>query len=148
MPKQALIVDDDPIIRNLTATLLRRKHIIAAQAVNGEEAIALLRSERLDGGSRFDLILLDLMMPKASGIDVLEFLRLEFPALLPHVIVITASAETSRERIEASGCRCILSKPFESEAFYRMVADCVRGGHPVLASGGAPRAIDQARQPS
>ena len=66
-----LVVDDDFAIRTLIAALLVRKDIAYDMAENGLEAIAKIRR------NRYDAIVLDLMMPLSSGLDVIQYLRAE-----------------------------------------------------------------------
>jgi DNA-binding response OmpR family regulator len=108
-------------------TLLRRKGFAAAQAANGEETIALLRN-RADEG--FDLVILDLMMPKVSGWQVLDFIRESVPELLSHVLIVSAAGERELEQLR--GACTVLAKPFDTIEFYERVRHCMRGG----ASGG------------
>lgn len=127
MNRHALIVDDDPIIRNLMAALLRRKRISSSQAVNGEEAITLFRDALSKGEDiPYDLIVLDLMMPKASGSDVVSYVEEVRPAMLRHVIVVSASGENSLDSLRERGCGCVLQKPFDPDEFYKAVEHCLR----------------------
>jgi CheY-like chemotaxis protein len=130
MLKKVLIIDDDPLIRNLIAALLRRKGFVASQAANGEEALTLLGSSRNEetGQSEFDLILLDLMMPKVSGWDVLSYIEQSLPSAVRNVVVISAAGEKQLEELERRGaCGVILPKPFDTEAFYQKITVCIRG---------------------
>ncbi|MHB0970706.1 MAG: response regulator [Thermoanaerobaculia bacterium] len=125
--KKALVVDDDPIIRNLIGALLRRRGVAAAQAANGDEAMLLLRAS-LDHAHRseYDLVVLDLMMPKVSGWDVIRFIVDELPKLKPHVLVVSATGEAALEEIRAHGLGAIVSKPFDADFFYDAVDRTVR----------------------
>lgn len=130
MLKKVLIVDDDPIIRNLISALLRRKGFVVSQAADGEEAIMLLTQWRNDetGQTEFDLILLDLMMPKINGWDVLAFMEKNIPEAIKHVAVISAAGDAQLRELEKRGaCRVVLPKPFDAEEFYQKVALCIRG---------------------
>ena len=66
--KRILCVDDDPDMRDIVRDALQAEGYEVAEAQNGEEAI-----RSLDKG-KFDLILLDVVMPGPSGLDVLRFL--------------------------------------------------------------------------
>lgn len=127
MERRALIVDDDPVIRNLMAALLRRKSLQVVQAANGEEAITLLQaSADVDIRSAFELIILDLMMPKVNGWDVLEFLRKSRPDVMSSVIIISAADEPQLQLLrDAGGCPQVLSKPFDAAHFYAIVEHCL-----------------------
>lgn len=125
--KKALVVDDDPIIRNLIGALLRRRGVAAAQAANGDEAMLLLRAS-LDHARRseYDLVVLDLMMPKVSGWDVIRFIVDELPALKPHVLVVSATGESALGELRAHGLGAIVPKPFDADHFYAAVDRTVR----------------------
>jgi DNA-binding response OmpR family regulator len=127
--KKALVVDDDPIIRNLIGALLRRRGVAAAQAANGDEAMMLLRAS-LDQTRRseYDLVVLDLMMPKVSGWDVIRFIVDELPALKPHVLVVSATGDAALEEIRAHGLGAIIPKPFDADFFNEAVDRTVRRG--------------------
>lgn len=126
-PKLILIIDDDTIIRNLIAALVRRRGWIAAQAANGEEAITLLETARgSDGQVEYDLIVLDLMMPKKTGWDVIHYLQDRMPQMLRHTLVTSAVADAETGGLTGT-CAEVLCKPFEPEAFYGAVRRCLRG---------------------
>lgn len=84
-----LIVDDNESNRDLLSRRMKRKGFDVATAVDGADALEIMKKRR------FDLVLLDLMMPGISGLEVLERVRKDFsPAELP-VIMVTAHHETS-----------------------------------------------------
>ena len=85
--KRILVVDDDDAIRALVVTVLRRRGYRLDAARNGVDAV-----ERL-GTCQYSLIVLDLMMPRMSGYDVLDHLA-GVPAVnRPLVLVLTAGME-------------------------------------------------------
>lgn len=103
-----LCVDDDP--RNLSlleAILAPRGHEMIL-VENGQDALAKAVAETPD------LILLDIMMPKMSGFDVLQKLRSDERTRLIPVVMVTALRETE-DRIKAldAGCDDFISKPFD-----------------------------------
>jgi CheY-like chemotaxis protein len=69
MTKRILLVEDDRFLRRACETGLRRKGFTVVAAADGVQALALARAERPD------LVLLDLLMPKMPGIDVLRALK-------------------------------------------------------------------------
>ena len=79
-----LVTDDDPSIRCLVATVLRRANYDVDTATNGRDAIE--KSERI----RYDAIVLDLMMPVMSGFEVLA--RLAVRAIKPRFVVVMSAA--------------------------------------------------------
>ena len=64
-----LIVDDDDLNRELLAQLVKKMGHQAAAADNGRSALAMLMSRK------YDLVLLDIMMPEMNGFQVLERLK-------------------------------------------------------------------------
>ncbi len=107
--KRIYIVDDDPKIGELFATVLRRDDYAAESFVS---PVAML--EQLDGGEVPDLILTDLMMPDMTGIELLEALRAR-DLTLP-VIMMTAhsSVQTAVEAMRL-GAFHYLQKPVNLE---------------------------------
>lgn len=84
LPK-ALVVDDDQSIRQLLMRILERNEFQVDSAKDGFEAI-----EKLAIGD-YQVVLLDLMMPRVDGFGVIDFLRRSSEASLRKVIVLTAS---------------------------------------------------------
>ena len=100
-----LVVDDDDGIRSLVKKYLNENKFLVTTAENAENALEKIKL------IKFDLIVLDIMMPGKSGLDFLEEYKkkLETP-----VILLTAKGETN-ERVEGLeiGADDYLSKPFE-----------------------------------
>jgi two-component system OmpR family response regulator len=110
MARAVLIVEDDPPLRGLLRTLLQRadRYDIATCA-DGQEAIELL------AGHSFDVILLDLMMPRKDGFAVIDYLRAHRPAQLSVVLVMTAMVtDDSPVRLDPSVVHGVISKPFDN----------------------------------
>ena len=100
-----LVVDDDEGIRELVKEYLNQNNFITSTAKNAEDAI---KKTKL---IKFDLIILDIMMPGKSGLD---FLRENKYVLDTPIILLTAKGE-ALERIEGleTGADDYLPKPFE-----------------------------------
>jgi CheY-like chemotaxis protein/anti-sigma regulatory factor (Ser/Thr protein kinase) len=81
-PVRILIVDDDRATRHLLRRILVRAGFRASVAKDGTEALTRLRAQR------FDLVLLDVWMPRRTGLDVLE--KIEKRKVRPRVIVMTS----------------------------------------------------------
>jgi CheY-like chemotaxis protein len=105
-PLRVLVVDDDEDIRDVLVVMVTRFGHAADRACDGVEAI-----EALAGGT-YDVVLLDLMMPRLSGDDVLPWLQ-EHPERGKdlRVVVATGSAEEHRVRLEALGAHAVVPKP-------------------------------------
>lgn len=107
-PAHILIVDDEPINRALLKRLLQREYSIM-EAGDGFQALELIRQHN------FDLILLDIMMPRMNGLDVLAELREDYPSNELPVILISALRDNSNivEGLEA-GANDYIPKPIDS----------------------------------
>lgn len=89
LTKQILLVEDDRFLRRACAAGLRQRGWTVLAAVDGEEALRMVQSERID------LVLLDMLMPKLHGLDVMRALKAEERTQSIPVLVLSNS---SRER--------------------------------------------------
>jgi DNA-binding response OmpR family regulator len=117
---QTLIVEDDTVILDTLAYNLARQGFAVEKATSGAEALKLARKVRPD------LILLDLMLPGASGIQVCEKLREEDSEVV--IIMVTAKdAEEDKVQGFAAGADDYVTKPFGMrELVARMKANLKR----------------------
>src|SRR5438128_11454493 len=86
--RKILVIDDDLAIRVLLQAVLKRMKFDVELAEDG--AVGL---EKLRRNGTFDLILLDLMMPKVNGYEFIEEVTKRFPSRRPHIIVFTAAGQ-------------------------------------------------------
>jgi DNA-binding response OmpR family regulator len=103
-----LIVDDDEGLLSVLKHLFAKDGISVATSRDGEEAITRCRNER------FDLVITDLMLPRASGLDVLREVRRIHGDLLVILITGYASLETAIQAIR-EGAYDYITKPFTLE---------------------------------
>lgn len=120
MNKRILVVDDEEDLRFLILTMLEMEGYEVAEAENGKVALEKLSSER------FDLLLLDLMMPEMDGLSVLK--ELERRGTSIPVIVLTARVDDYPipEDVQEAPRVCLL-KPFENGILIETVTDLVGG---------------------
>lgn len=105
--RHALVVDDDADIRELVAFKLEQLGFEVLTAADGEEGLRLAEEVRPE------IVLLDIMMPKLSGIDVCRRLREQPSTAATPVILLTAKAqEADVERGFAVGADDYIVKPF------------------------------------
>ena len=114
--KQALVVDDTKSIRILLTTCLEVEGFLVQTAVNGEEALNLLRS------GKFDLVFLDIKLPEVSGTEVLRQLR--GLGIMTPIIIMTAFA-TVKNAVECTrlGAVAYLQKPFTAEKLRQVLTE-------------------------
>ena len=112
-----LVVDDEPINQQVLKNHLIDSDYQIFQALNGAEALEMIMKE-----DKFDLVLLDLMMPKMSGYEVCEQIREKYlPSELP-IIMVTAKNQVQDlvQGLEL-GANDYLSKPFTKAEFLARV---------------------------
>jgi DNA-binding response OmpR family regulator len=96
--KKILLVEDDDTLANVYKTRLHAEGFDLKRVPNGEEALAAAMEYKPD------LILLDVMMPKVRGFDVLDILRNTPETTNAKIIMLTAlSQDTDRQRAEEMG---------------------------------------------
>ena len=96
--KMILIVEDDDNLASVYETRLQAEGFATKRVPNGEDALAAALA------AKPDLILLDVMMPKVSGFDVLDILRNTPETQGVKIIMLTAlSQDSDREKAEALG---------------------------------------------
>ncbi len=105
--KHILIADDDPDIVNLLEAYYKGKGFEVSVATNGKDAL-----QRIEAG-KFDLVLMDVMMPYIDGYHVTYEVTSKFGADAPKVIIMTSRDVASERGIAMlSGARDVLQKPF------------------------------------
>lgn len=140
---RVLVVEDDSGIRDVLRLTLSR-HFAVDAAVDGEHAVACL-----DGETTYDILVLDVMLPKVSGEDVFVHARTVRPNL--PILVVTAY-DTERRALEFAfrGADGYIAKPFESNLVFRQrLMETLRAHHEAeLANGQSTtrEAIDRARR--
>jgi CheY-like chemotaxis protein len=124
--RKILVIDDDLAIRVLLQAVLKRMKFEVDLAEDGQVGL-----DKLKHDGSYDLILLDLMMPRVNGYEFIERVGIEYPEERPHIIVFTAAGKRGVQKIPADAvCNSIL-KPFDLEKFIEMIGECLHGhdGH-------------------
>ena len=120
-----LLVEDERAVRELVAEVLRDEGYVVQEARDGVEAIAALD----DLVSRPDLacvVLLDMMLPRATGLDVLRYRAGQ--GLAVPVIAVSANNQMLAEA-RRLGATTTMSKPFELEELLALIKSCSQEGH-------------------
>ena len=131
--RKILVIDDDLAIRVLLQAVLRRMKFDVELAEDGAAGL-----EKVQNNGNFDLILLDLMMPRLNGYEFIEEIGKRYRDNRPHMIVFTAAGKRGVEKIPPDAvCNSIL-KPFDLEKFIEMVGDCLNRTHSTLGANQKP----------
>ena len=122
--KKILLIDDDVELGNLLRDFLSHHQINLEIANSGEDGIELLEQHQTSINSSFDLIILDIMLPGISGLEVLKEIRKKNN--IP-IIMLTASGE-DHDRILGLelGADDYLPKPFNSQELVARVKAILR----------------------
>ena len=130
MAAKILLVDDEPAQLELLRYNLEKAGFETIQAENGRDAILLTEEHEPD------LVVLDWMMPEASGIDVCRELRARAETrLLPILMVSARGEEGDRSLGLDSGADDYVSKPFSPRELVARVKGAAASGAPLFIAG-------------
>ena len=111
-----LLVEDEPVNREIVAILLEERGIAYDVAEDGAQAVELA------GRNRYDLILMDMQLPVMNGLEATEKIRTLPDARSTPIVAMTANAfDEDRERCLAAGMVDFLAKPFRPDQFLALV---------------------------
>lgn len=119
---RVLVVDDDRAIRDMICLILKRAGISCAVVDDGQAAIEHLVEHP------FELLILDLMLPRFTGYNVLQFLR-DHPAIRrPKIFVITANSEEFKRRMQDARIDALIQKPFDPPTLLGQIQAALASG--------------------
>lgn len=117
-----LVVDDDPEIVTMLSTRLGKRGYQVATAGDGHKAIEMAKAQR------FDVVLLDVMMPGKSGWEVARALKQDPATQDAKIIMVSAIGEKTNEiTAPIYGADAHVDKPFEFEHLERVIARLLLG---------------------
>jgi adenylate cyclase len=121
MPATILVVDDDPVIQKLLAVNFEMEGYRVVTGGDGEEALAQVVAERPD------VVLLDVMMPKLDGIEVVRRIKADPDTAAIPVLLLSAKAQSKdiAAGLEA-GADGYITKPFDPLDLLERVAALLR----------------------
>ena len=124
MPDRAkvLVVEDDDPIRMMLSKIIERQGLDVDTARDGVEAI-----ERIDSDG-YDVILLDIMMPRVDGFGVLEHMRRTKPENIPCTIIASAIPENEFHKRTDLPVHSVHAKPFDMQRLMADIRECVENG--------------------
>ncbi|GJL83217.1 MAG: type 4 fimbriae expression regulatory protein PilR [marine bacterium B5-7] len=118
MAKLALIIDDEPDLRNLLSITLRRMNI------RSMEADCISRANELLANHTFDVCLTDMRLPDGNGIDLVRQIQNDTPSLPVAVITAYGNVETAVEALKA-GAFDFIAKPVQLDELRKIVEAAV-----------------------
>ncbi len=134
--KKILLVEDDRGIQGLIDVLFTRKEIGVDCASDGEQALRMLRARE------YGAVLLDLMLPRVNGFEVMRELKALNPDILKKTIVLTAASDLTLREFDETQVRKLLRKPFSISELVAAVDQCLTAGEESLPT------VVQSRTPS
>jgi DNA-binding response OmpR family regulator len=133
MPRTILLVDDEPTLRETLAEALEGEGWSVVTAADGAEALERFRSERPD------LVLLDVMLPEISGIEVCRILRAESD--VPIVMLTARDSEVDKVVGLELGADDYVTKPFSLRELMSRIKALIRRAYGDLADAAGGRVI-------
>lgn len=115
------MVEDEPSIRGLLKLTLEAEDYDVTTAENGQEALTKIHDQKPDA------ILLDLMLPKVDGWQVID--SLDHDTQADHIPIITMSAMGKHHTVGERGVKAFLSKPFEIDTLLILLEDVFSHAH-------------------
>jgi two-component system cell cycle response regulator DivK len=116
--KTVLYVEDNEFNRKIVRHLLGRTTYRLLEAVDGEAGVAAARVERPD------LVIMDIQLPKMSGLDATRQLRAD-PATadIPIIVITSFALAGDEEKARAAGAAAYLAKPYSPRELLRMIQE-------------------------
>lgn len=115
--KYILVVEDNKINQMVTKKMLDKKEMKCFIIDNGEEAVEILSKE-----NNYDLVLMDVHLPGINGTIATQKIR-EFDSKIPIIALTAISLNENREMLLSFGMTDVITKPFDPENFYRVIAN-------------------------
>ncbi|MDR1141949.1 MAG: response regulator [Planctomycetaceae bacterium] len=133
---EILVVDDEPVNIQVLKNILSIRNYSVFSAYNGMEALELIKN-----GRRFDLILLDVMMPKMSGYEVCKNLREQYSLFDLPILMLTAKNQVQDVLLGfQSGANDYIEKPFDKEELLARIKTHLELKRAILAAQAANKA--------
>ena len=117
--KRVLLVEDNELNREIATDILEEAGLITETAVNGRDAVQLLREK---GPAYYDFVLMDIQMPVMNGYEATAAIRAMYPDAGLPIIALSANAfQEDRKRSLAAGMDEHIAKPIDPKALIRLL---------------------------
>ena len=118
--RSILVVDDEDLVRRVIRDVLRKKGYLVGEARDGSEAMQVFAQ----ANPRFDLVLLDIRMPRMNGWETMEQIKALDPAAKV-ILLGGAILEEEMAQAKAKGADALLPKPFKPQELQELVEKTV-----------------------
>ena len=121
MPEKILIVEDNPQSMKIVMMALRPHGYNLLEATDGEEALEIVSREKPD------LIIMDVQLPRLSGLEVTRRLR-QMPAFshVPIIVITAYAMKGDKEKAIEAGCDAYFTKPINTRELPQIVAEMLQ----------------------
>jgi DNA-binding NarL/FixJ family response regulator len=120
-PRSVVLIDDDVMMRQMLRLILTSDHYqVVGEASNGDDGVTVC--EKL----KPDLVLLDINMPKMSGLLALEFILQQNPGTKVLMVSVESKKEMVAEAIQRGACGFVV-KPLNPASVLDRVESCFKG---------------------
>lgn len=116
MQKKILVVDDEPMIREILKECFEAAGFSVDEAINGREAFRMVQCHA------YDCVLSDIRMPGGDGLELAQKIS-EMTNAKPKLFLVTGFSELSAERIREWGVLAVFDKPFDLRHVLRFIMD-------------------------
>ena len=121
--RRVLVAEDEPHIRRILLTLLEAAGFVVDAVPDGLTAL-----DRLASRERYDLVLMDIMMPGASGLQVLARVReMDHRASTPMVVLTAKGQDADRDEAFGLGAADFITKPFSPKKLLAQIDQLLDG---------------------
>ncbi|MCE3255645.1 MAG: two component response regulator [Rickettsiaceae bacterium] len=116
-PKKIMVIEDNKLNQKIAAMIIKQLGHDVIQIFESKTAVEAIEKERPD------LIILDILMPEVSGVDICRNIKSNNELKhIPVIVVTSLSSEEDKKHISESGCDNYIAKPFLPHIFAQSVA--------------------------
>jgi PAS domain S-box-containing protein len=123
-----LVADDNPTNQRLISLALQKKGAGSDLASNGREVIDLLQKN-----TRYDLIIMDLIMPEMGGYEAIVYIRKTLQLPIPIIALTATVLKEDEEKCRAAGVNDFMVKPFSFKDLFSRINRVLSGNDPYFA---------------
>ena len=122
MSKTILLVEDEPALQKVAGEILRQEGFIVKSAIDGEEAIRIIKTDKPD------LVLLDLILPKKDGFEVLKEMKADTQTKdIPVIILTNLEGTQDVERaLDLGAMNYLVKANYELEDIFKRIKDVLK----------------------